>query len=407
MLTGKILTAESVKFASRLFAVLLGLPFAAVVAFGQSQPARCTLKLEQLPEVRGLRIGMTTQELFSHHPRLKDQLKTVDVNGLARAEGVTGRALNESLSTGVSLIYLTVFDDKLVKFEIDYDDSVKWPNISEYRHAVESNLKLPTAVHWKTGGEDGEDDEAILECADGSISITPVPTLTLELRDSDLRISQTLLARAKRHEEDLKQFARNGPPVPPTANGSELSLEGKLRAADGSLTTTVLADRRVILFDTDPVVVLKEARLSPYGLPSAIDDDGSLLSLFLEADSKRLELLATKGGFESANIEGLRDFYFKSLEALKPHMIQIAEGDARGVVKFHLSAGTYYALTAAAEPYLGLWDLTVTTQSSPTVVVLDDNNVIPLLRDPTYRSKILEERQQRADEEKKRRAFKP
>jgi hypothetical protein len=130
--------------ASSLLAVLL-------FALPVSAQDQCTLKIDQSPEVRGLKLGMSLsgiQKIFPDY-RPKDnesfgaQVGLLTASRLRRARGISYE--------GVRAVWITLVDGYLASFEVAYDGTYKWSSVNEFTDKLSETLKIPKA--WEATGE--------------------------------------------------------------------------------------------------------------------------------------------------------------------------------------------------------------------------------------------------------------
>ena len=91
------------------------------------------------PELRGLRLGMSIEEVKA----IKPSLRTV---GGANEVG-EHRASIYSAERGVSRIGLEFLDGRLTYIEVAYDNTVKWKDEQQFLSRVAENFGLPTPWH--------------------------------------------------------------------------------------------------------------------------------------------------------------------------------------------------------------------------------------------------------------------
>ena len=129
-----------------------------VSTYGQTAgPQPCTLKLSQAPAVRGVKLDMTLDELFSVFPGLSEQ-----VAYLVNAEGYPkfGYAsfaitpLNYSTKdrfTGIEQYYVMLFDRRVVGLSVDYAAfpiGARWRNTDDLVQIFSESLHLPSYKSW-------------------------------------------------------------------------------------------------------------------------------------------------------------------------------------------------------------------------------------------------------------------
>ena len=135
----------------------------AISTYGQTDnpaPQPCTLKLSQAPAVRGVKLGMTIDELLPLFPGAGD---SGVINGvLSRAEGYSnfGAASffitpsdwgNKEHYTGVGSYFFRVFDRRVVGLDVNYDRfpaGPRWKNADELIQRFSESYHLPAPRKW-------------------------------------------------------------------------------------------------------------------------------------------------------------------------------------------------------------------------------------------------------------------
>lgn len=110
-----------------------------------AQEGHCNLQLKQAPTLRGLRLGMSTEQVRAVFPKLS--IPSADQNGFASALG--GFSDEPGANAGVSAIYLSFFDNRLVRFSVQYNNSVQWDSPARFSTKVSESLHLPDL--WVSG----------------------------------------------------------------------------------------------------------------------------------------------------------------------------------------------------------------------------------------------------------------
>jgi hypothetical protein len=132
-------------------------------ASGQSP---CSLTPEQSPEIRGVRLGMSTEQLHKLFPEVNNRQridggitasKQPDAFGAA-SFGLhpDGQAPNPQFE-GVNYISIRLLDERVVSFQIAYAPT-EWNSVDEFVARLAEGLRLPR-VSWETGNE-----SSILKC---------------------------------------------------------------------------------------------------------------------------------------------------------------------------------------------------------------------------------------------------
>ena len=165
-----------------------------VPAFGQKatekKPA-CTLGLDQSPELRGFRMGMTQAAVLARLPGAtmgkpdkfglaQLRLSMIDTSALLTS-GTNDKGIRPDplvapsegnafvidstrfpIFKGVRKLQMRFIDGRLSYLQVTYDDSIKWDSIEEFVDTVATNLKLPH--DWKTPADSAGGLEKELRC---------------------------------------------------------------------------------------------------------------------------------------------------------------------------------------------------------------------------------------------------
>ncbi len=149
----------------------------------------CNLTEATAPRVRGLRLGMTTQQLLAVFPGITKKRDMKDA--IEKAKSATG---NEAVSlafdpatdgdaqqfAGVVSVAAAVVKGRVVDFSIQYSGAT-WRTIDEWVAKVSEALKLPGKDAWATGSSehpnkvlrcDGIEIEAGIQGSGASIRVT-------------------------------------------------------------------------------------------------------------------------------------------------------------------------------------------------------------------------------------------
>jgi hypothetical protein len=173
-------------------AILFALCFAAAAHAQQPQSQACTLTVEQAPELRGFRLGMTLDQVRARIPNV--QVRQLEF-GLSDANASN---LDAAAYKGVISIYFGFLDDHLVRLQVFYE-SVPWKTADQFASRVSESLRLPDA--WKTS--QGWSKE--LKCVGFDVVAEASPTvITLVVPG----YNEILKQRRAQHEEQLRQSFR-------------------------------------------------------------------------------------------------------------------------------------------------------------------------------------------------------
>lgn len=148
------------KFAVAFFALAF-VTMSAISQASNPQPAqtRCNLTEATAPSVRGLRLGMTTQQLLAVFPDITKKKEMKDAIEKAKsATGLEAVYLGFDPATdgdaqqfaGVESVSAGLVRARVVDFTIQYIGAT-WRTIDEWVAKVSEALKLPGKGDWATG----------------------------------------------------------------------------------------------------------------------------------------------------------------------------------------------------------------------------------------------------------------
>ena len=171
---------------------------------GASGTAECKLKLAQAPAIRGIRLGMTVDQLLAVFPGSeKDEALRYQLSrsrfGLASA-GINPSTYSSKESfLGVKGVSVSFFDGELSFFSIVYDGP-DWKTSDQFTMKVVEALKLPGIEFWRGSG-----DAKVLKC-DGFEVVTQrgSGTSVISVRNREKDVNQTISER----EDAVKDKAR-------------------------------------------------------------------------------------------------------------------------------------------------------------------------------------------------------
>jgi hypothetical protein len=178
-----------------LFTIALALS-SACAAIGQE--ARCMVKLADLPaaqELRGFRIGMTTEQVRARLPKV--QVKPADEFGLTSLNIFPDyeHGIDKTAFEGVRTISLDLLDGRVYTLWLGYDKTFKWQTIDEFATGIAASLKLPNT--WRTKFR-----TRLLDCADFTVAVIPVgDSPSIKIMDS---AAKELLDKRQAAKEDAQ-----------------------------------------------------------------------------------------------------------------------------------------------------------------------------------------------------------
>ena len=105
-----------------------------------AQGGGCSLNVGQSPQLRGLRLGMTVEQVRARYPRLPPM--RADEFGQVKATFGGLKDVDEAAFEGVNNISLNFVDDRLVGFAVGYEGA-PWDNMDQLMARIREPLKLP------------------------------------------------------------------------------------------------------------------------------------------------------------------------------------------------------------------------------------------------------------------------
>ena len=143
--------------------VLLLLP----VAFAQAKSEEttvspCTLTVAQSPVVRGVKLGMSTHELFELFPGSAENndIKRVTTTaddypqfGVVQFTIYPLTYVNKDRFTGIEYFDFTLLDGHVARFYVQYKglpDGPRWGEVDDFIAKLDEALKIPAARDWAT-----------------------------------------------------------------------------------------------------------------------------------------------------------------------------------------------------------------------------------------------------------------
>ena len=166
----------------------------------EAQNRVCTLKLDQAPEIRGLRLGMEIKQVLSYLPSLT--IEPADEFGFSHAS-FSFQIADEELkrlkfdNKGISNISFNFLDGKLSYIGVSYNDTVKWDSLDEYVSKLNESFHLPGV--WQSN-----DYDKSLTC-DGFEIRASLPRNTGELSLYDRTSARVRATRWAEKKERQKQ----------------------------------------------------------------------------------------------------------------------------------------------------------------------------------------------------------
>ncbi len=141
----------------------------------KSALAACSLTLEQVSAIRGLRLRTSEDQINKALPFRRGNEKTIFPNLLDTYPGFEN----------VDVITVGFYQDKMSELTVRYTPSVKFDSILVFAENVAENLKLPFAA-WRFKG----DDTASMSCKGFAVEIRTRSGASISLVDKDAELAK-------------------------------------------------------------------------------------------------------------------------------------------------------------------------------------------------------------------------
>jgi hypothetical protein len=124
---------------------------------GSPAKSQCSLTLEQSPEIRGVRLGMSAEKLMAafpadaHRMAIENALKEAkkaDNYGFARANLFAGNSEANPRLSGVGVITVEFLDERITTLHVSYSGP-EWKNTDQFIAKLSEAFRLPTVDHWR------------------------------------------------------------------------------------------------------------------------------------------------------------------------------------------------------------------------------------------------------------------
>ncbi|HEY6190366.1 MAG TPA: hypothetical protein VIW80_22130 [Pyrinomonadaceae bacterium] len=179
------------------FSLLLCLACASAAA---AQETKCALTTAQSPELRGLRLGMTTEQVKARYKILETE--PVDEFHVTRLRLETGG--DQLAPEAVRDIAVELIGEKVMTIRLVYNPTETWKDQSEFTGWLSKSLKLPPT--WKPEKVGVLVTGMLMECAGFKISATliggKIPVVYFSSSDAET----ILLRRQAEKERRLREF---------------------------------------------------------------------------------------------------------------------------------------------------------------------------------------------------------
>lgn len=190
-----------------LFVFLIIVAFA-ISGFGQTQsagPAKCSLTLAQSPAIRGLKLGMSVEEVLrqfpgaSEEPHIRQALSSADQEfGVARFSSPSLRS--EPKFAGINGFSFEFLDRHLSSLWVQYAGP-EWKTVDDFISRLSGPFNLPGPNSW----EPDASDQKTLKCVGFEVKVSAGPSA---INSVWLR-NPAVLQIVKERREEAKEKARN------------------------------------------------------------------------------------------------------------------------------------------------------------------------------------------------------
>ena len=152
------------RYAVLTFAACFALVSFSPTSSSSTANAGCSLTLGQSPEIRGIRLGMTAEQLLTLFPEDANRLgiteaikrsKAADQYGVGRFDlRADSKTVNPRL-TGISYITAEMIDERVTSFHISYTGP-EWKTPDQFVAKLSEAFGLPNDASWDRGDESRE-----------------------------------------------------------------------------------------------------------------------------------------------------------------------------------------------------------------------------------------------------------
>jgi hypothetical protein len=145
---------------SVLFAILgcLTISGGAQTKHRSNVSSACNMTAGQLPEIRGLRLGMSVSELLTAFPEESSKsaiqkaisdAKKPDAYGFGRATLFRSAPEVNQKFSGAESISVELVDERVSMFRVDYVRGTPWKSADQFVNRLSDAFHLPAAERWK------------------------------------------------------------------------------------------------------------------------------------------------------------------------------------------------------------------------------------------------------------------
>ena len=168
----------------RQFLAIVLLIFGAAVASGQTndsnsselqEQAICDMTLAQAPEINGLRLGMTPEQVLAVFPGSKEDgevraalAKPASPLGVSSFMISPERYASKAKFAGIRLLTFTLLDGRVTTFSAAYNGP-EWKHVDDFIAKFSEGRTLPPAKEWEA--QAGMDQLKTLRCRDFEVAV--------------------------------------------------------------------------------------------------------------------------------------------------------------------------------------------------------------------------------------------
>ena len=167
-----------------------------------AQVTKCSLRLEESPELRGLRLRMTAEQATARFKVIETE--PVDEFGVERLRLDPGS--DQVASEEVKDIALELIGERVVSIRLVYSPSAGANDQRELTERLSKSLRLPLA--WKTVTMGNNVTGMMMECTGFKINASLIGGRIPVIYLVDLAAETILLRRQVERERRLRQFFR-------------------------------------------------------------------------------------------------------------------------------------------------------------------------------------------------------
>ena len=118
----------------------------------------CRMSADQLPDIRGLRLGMSVADVSAVFPepssrkaiqKAVDDAKKPESYGFAIASLFRSESQANPNFAGLESIQLELLDERVSSFTVRYDRQTPWDAVDQFAARLAHTFHLPAPEHWK------------------------------------------------------------------------------------------------------------------------------------------------------------------------------------------------------------------------------------------------------------------